>query len=274
MSHDTIRHPYGEFEHAGWQRAAPAYADTFGRISSTFIPELLDSVGITTGTVLLDVACGPGLVSAAAAARGARVTGVDFSPNMVAEARRRNPAMTFQEGDAESLPFADASFDAVVIGFGLHHFPSPGRAIAEARRVLRPGGRLGFTTWAPPEDHVTHQIVLGAVREAGNAGAALPVAPGGPVNQTDICLRLLQDAGFDATHCQTQILRKHLRLESATELIGMLEAGTVRLSTTLRSQPADKTAAIHAAVERNMAPYRVTDGYRFPVAAILGAAAR
>ena len=44
MSHDTTRHPYGEFEHAGWQRAAPAYADTFGRISSTFIPDLLDSV--------------------------------------------------------------------------------------------------------------------------------------------------------------------------------------------------------------------------------------
>ena len=274
MSHDTTRHPYGEFEHAGWQRAAPAYADTFGRISSTFIPDLLDSAGITAGTVMLDVACGPGLVSAAAAARGARVAGVDFSPNMVTEARRRNPGLTFQEGDAEALPFADASFDAVVIGFGLHHFPLPGRAIAEARRVLRPGGRLGFTTWAPPEDHVTHQIVLGAVREAGNAGAALPVAPGGPVNQTGICLRLLQDAGFDAAQCRTQILRKHLRLESATELIGMLEAGTVRLSTTLRSQPADKTAAIHAAVERNMAPFRDANGYQFPVAAILGTATK
>jgi hypothetical protein len=121
---------------------------------------------------------------------------------------------------------------------------------------------------------VTHRIVLGAVREAGDAGAALPVAPGGPVNQTDICLRLLQDAGFDKAHCHTHILRKHLRLESATELIGMLEAGTVRLSTTLRSQPADKTAAIHAAVERNMAPFRDADGYQFPVAAILGTATK
>lgn len=270
MSQDTTRHPYSEFEHAGWQRAALAYADTFGRISSTFIPDLLDSVGIHAGIDLLDVACGPGLVSAAAAERGAHVTGVDFSPNMVAEARRRNPALTFQEGDAEALPFADASFDAVVIGFGLHHFPMPGRAIAEARRVLRPGGRLGFTTWAPPEDHVMHHIVVGAVREAGDAGAALPVAPGGPVNQTGICLTLLKEAGFDVTHCGAQILRTHLRLESATDLISMLEAGTVRLSTTLRSQPADKTAAIHAAVERSMAPYRDADGYRFPVAAILG----
>ena len=220
------------------------------------------------------MACGPGLVSAAAAARGARVTGVDFAPNMVAQARNRHPALTFQEGDAEALPFTDASFDAVVIGFGLHHFPSPGRALAETRRVLRPGGRLGFTTWAPPEDHVTHRIVLGAVREAGNTGAALPVAPGGPVNQTDICLRLLQDAGFDVAKCHAHIIRKHLRLESAAELIDMLEAGTVRLSSTLRSQPADKTAAIHAAVERDMAPFRDASGYQFPVAAILGTAAK
>lgn len=272
MSQDTTRHPYGEFEHTGWQRAASAYADTFGRISSAFIPALLDSVGLHAGMALLDVACGPGLVSAAAAARGARVTGLDFAPNMVAEASRRHPALTFREGDAEALPFADASFDAVVIGFGLHHFPLPGRALAEARRVLRPGGRLGFTTWAPPEDHVMHQIVVGAVREAGDAGAALPVAPGGPVNQTGICLVLLKEAGFDVENCEAQILRTHLRLASAAELIGMLEAGTVRLSTTLRSQPADKRAAIHAAVERNMAPYRDANGYQFPVAAILGTA--
>ena len=274
MSLDPTRHPYGEFEHAGWQRAAPAYVDTFGRISSAFIPALLDSVGLHAGIALLDVACGPGLVSAAAAARGAHVTGVDFAPNMVAEASRRHPALTFREGDAETLAFADASFDAVVIGFGLHHFPMPGRALAEARRVLRPGGRLGFTTWAPPEDHVMHHIVVGAVREAGDAGAALPVAPGGPVNQTDICLRLLKEAGFEPTLSGAQILRTHLRLESAAELIGMLEAGTVRLSTTLRSQPADKRAAIHAAVERNMTPFRDATGYQFPVAAILGTAAR
>ena len=274
MSASLPRHPYGEFEHAGWERAAAAYAETFGAVSNAFVPALLDAVAIHAGTGLLDVACGPGLVSSAAAARGAKVTGMDFSPNMVAEARRRHPALTFLEGDAEALPFEDDTFDAVVIGFGLHHFPYPVRALAEARRVLRSGGRLGFTTWAPPEMHVMHSIVVGAVREAGDPGAALPVAPGGAVNQVAACADLLKEAGFAAGASTVSIVRTHIRIDSARQLTAMLIAGTVRLSTTLRSQPAAKAGAIVAAIERGMAPYRDGTSYRLPIAAILGTAAR
>jgi len=270
----STRHPYGEFEHAGWERAAAAYAETFGAVSNPFVPALLDAVVMEAGAKLLDVACGPGLVSAAAAARGANVTGVDFSPNMVAEARRRYPALTFREGDAAALPFEDASFDAVVIGFGLHHFPYPVHALAEARRLLRSGGRLGFTTWAPPEMHVMQRIVVGAVREAGDPGAALPLAPGGAVNQVSACTDLLKEAGFAAAASTVSIVRTHIRIDSARQLWEMLIAGTVRLSTTLRSQPAAKAGAIGAAIERGMAPYRDGAGYRLPIAAILGTTAR
>lgn len=270
----STRHPYGEFELAGWQRAAAAYAETFAAVSNPFVPALLNAVAIQAGANLLDVACGTGLVSAAAAARGANVTGIDFSPNMVAQARRRYPALTFHEGDAAALPFEDASFDAVVIGFGLHHFPYPVHALAEARRVLRRGGRLGFTTWAPPEMHVMQSIVVAAVREAGDAGAALPLAPGGAVNQVSACADLLKEAGFAAAATTVGIVRSHIRIDSAGQLTEMLIAGTVRLSTTLRSQPAAKAGAIVAAIERGMAPYRDGAGYRLPIAAILGAAAR
>jgi len=274
MAHPAQDHPYRDFEHAGWQRAATAYAETFGTISSAFVPALLQGVDLRAGARLLDVACGPGLVSGAAAAHGADVTGVDFSANMVAEAARRNPALAFRQGDAEALPFGDAKFDAVVIGFGLHHFPFPGRAIAEAWRVLRPGGRLAFTTWAPPEAHVMHQIVVGAVRAAGDAGAALPVAPGGAVNQITACASLLAAAGFAAAATRLSIIKAHVPIASARHLVDMLVAGTVRLSTTLRSQPADKAGAVMAAIERGMAPYRDGDAYRFPVAAILGSTAK
>ena len=270
----STRHPYGEFEHAGWERAAAAYAETFGSVSDRFVPALLDAVAIHAGTELLDVACGPGLVSAAAAARGAEVIGMDFSSNMVAEARRRYPALTFREGDAAALPFEDETFDAVVIGFGLHHFPYPVQALAEARRVLRSGGRLAFTTWAPPEMHVMHTIVVGAVREAGDPGAALPVAPGGAVNQVSACADLLNKAGFAAAASTVGIVRTHIRIDSARQLMDMLIAGTVRLSATLRSQPATKAGAIHAAIERGLAPYRDGAGYRLPIAAILGRAAK
>lgn len=270
MANEVTKHPYREFEHSGWERAAASYADTFEEVSRQFVPALLDSIGIPAGCKLLDVACGPGVVAAAADLRGADVTGVDFSPNMVAEAKRRQPSLNFREGDAEALPFQDDLFDAVVMGFGLHHFPFPSRAVSEAWRVLRVGGRFAFTTWAPPDEHVMHKIVVGAVREAGDVGAALPVAPGGAVNEISICARFLNDAGFVAASVRVEIIKTHVRIDSAQHLMDMLIAGTVRLSTTLRSQPSEKAAAICAAIDRGMTPYRDGDHFRFPVAAILG----
>ena len=270
MSNDVEKHPYREFEHSGWERAATSYASTFEDVSKQFVPALLDAVGIATGCRLLDVACGPDVVTAAASMRGANVTGVDFSSNMVAEAKRRLPSLQFQEADAEALPFQAGVFDAVVIGFGLHHFPFPSRAIAEAWRVLRRGGKLAFTTWAPPEHHVMHKIVVGAVREAGDVGAALPVAPGGTVNEISICAQLMKAAGFDSASVRVEIIKANVMIESAQHLVDMLVAGTVRLSTTLRSQPSEKAGAICAAIDRAMAPYRDGNHFQFPVAAILG----
>jgi SAM-dependent methyltransferase len=111
----------------------------------------------------LDVATGPGTVAAVAAARGARVTGIDFAEDMVDEARRRNPSIDFHVGDAAALPFDDATFDAVVIGFGLHHMAEPQKALTEAKRVLKPGGRVAFTVWDAPETLAAFGIALGAI---------------------------------------------------------------------------------------------------------------
>src|SRR5947207_422982 len=148
MTNDAFR----DFEHAGWQSAAEHYADTFGGLTVQAADPLLDAVGAGPGCRLLDVASGPGFIAEAAAARSAYVVGLDFSPAMVAEAKRRNPAIEFQEGDAERLPFDAASFDAVVMNFGLLHLARPDAAIAEAQRVLRPGGRYAYTVWAPSEE--------------------------------------------------------------------------------------------------------------------------
>jgi len=136
-----------DFEHAGWQVAASRYHEWLGDVTMQALGPLLDAVGVVHGTRLLDVATGPGYAAAAAAQRGARAVGVDFAAAMVAEATRRFPEVEFRAGDAEALPFPDASFDAVVINFGLLHFAHPERALAEAYRVLLPGGRIGFTVW-------------------------------------------------------------------------------------------------------------------------------
>ncbi|MEY3275835.1 MAG: ubiquinone/menaquinone biosynthesis C-methyltransferase UbiE [Verrucomicrobiota bacterium] len=105
-----------------------------------------------SGDVALDLCCGTGDVAFALAARGAIVTGIDFSPAMLAVARRRpgRPPVTFLQGDAMALPVADASVDVVTVAYGLRNVADVGRALLEWRRVLRPGGRLVVLEFGKP----------------------------------------------------------------------------------------------------------------------------
>ena len=108
-------------------------------------PVLCDAANITRGQRVLDVACGTGALTTAVAARvlpGGAVVGLDASPEMLAVARRKPADIEWHQGRAESLPFADASFDAVVSQFGLMFFDDRAEALREMQRVLRPGGRL------------------------------------------------------------------------------------------------------------------------------------
>jgi demethylmenaquinone methyltransferase / 2-methoxy-6-polyprenyl-1,4-benzoquinol methylase len=104
------------------------------------------------GARVLDVAAGPGNVATELVARGAdAVTALDLSYNMLAEgARRGHPGITWVNGDAQQLPFPDASFDAVTISFGLRNVPDPEGALAEFARVTKPGGRVVVCEFAAP----------------------------------------------------------------------------------------------------------------------------
>ena len=98
---------------------------------------------------VLDVGCGPGALTAAAAERGARVTGVDLAAGMVAEARRRHPDLTFIEADAEHLPFDDDAFDVALGAFLVNHTPDAPAAVAELKRVAR---RVVLAAWGPEDE--------------------------------------------------------------------------------------------------------------------------
>ncbi|SOE85470.1 Methyltransferase domain-containing protein [Burkholderia sp. YR290] len=267
-------HPYREFERTGWELAASSYADSFEAITSLFSKQLLEAVGAGPGSRIVDVACGSGPLAGLAAAEGALVEGVDFSPNMIAVAKERFPGLSFRVGDAEALPFPDDTFDAVVIGFGVHHFPFPMQALSEGRRVLRHGGRLGFTVWAPMDEHILQRIIVDAVREVGNTQAAPPVGPGGPICDTETCLRLLRESGFDARSTSVRMLALQAPIESARKLIDLLIAGTVRMSTVIRSLPEDKIAMLVEAVTHSIEPYRDGVVFRIPVAALLATATK
>jgi SAM-dependent methyltransferase len=155
------------FEHRGWEQAAARYEATFARATAEFLAPLLDAAAVGAGSRVLDLACGPGLAAAAAARRAALPVGVDFCAAMLARARAAHRAIRFEEADAEALPFAEGSFDAIVSNFGVHHFPDPVRALGEARRVLRPGGRIAFTSWAAPPENPAWKLLFDAVAACG-----------------------------------------------------------------------------------------------------------
>jgi SAM-dependent methyltransferase len=114
---------------------------------------LVEAVDLQAGEAVLDVACGNGNASLAAARRWAEVTGIDYVPALIERARERAAAeqlpITLQVGDAEELPFPDASFDVVLSTYGVMFAPRQEQAAAELLRVCRPGGRIGLANWTP-----------------------------------------------------------------------------------------------------------------------------
>jgi ubiquinone/menaquinone biosynthesis C-methylase UbiE len=134
------------FEAGAWTDRPPTYHRLTGQITARLVEPLLEAAGVRPGLRVVDVACGPGDLTAAAAARGAETVGVDLAAGMLEVARERHPGLTFREGDAEALPFPDASFDAVVVGFVVNRLVRPERGLAEMarrhpRRAARPRAR-------------------------------------------------------------------------------------------------------------------------------------
>ena len=176
---------------------------TLGR-ERTFREKLLSFAGLTSGESVLDIGCGTGTLAIAAGRQvgpTGRVYGIDASPEMIARAERKakraGAKIRLQNAIAESLPFPDAQFDAVLSTVMLHHLPRPARArlVAEARRVLRPGGRLLVIDFAKPaaprprgilghlhrHGHIGLDEVLAMVSEAG-----LHVQRSGDVGTSDL----------------------------------------------------------------------------------------
>jgi len=259
---------FHDFEQAGWERAAEYYGDAFGGLTAQTIRPLLEAAGVTAGTRVLDVATGPGSVAAAAAKLGASVVGLDFSSQMVALAREHNPSLVFEEGDAEALEFADARFDAVTINFGVLHLARPDAALAEARRVLVPGGRCAFTVWAKPEISVGFGIVLRAIERLGRLDVPLPEGP--PFfrfSETGESIRSMLAAGF--VDPRVDEVRLLWQLPSAGALFDAFANGAVRTAALLRAQSEDALVEIHTAVVEEASTYRRGEIIELPMAAVL-----
>ena len=144
----------------GWAHFAPLEL-----LTTAPAAQLVRYAGVKAGDGVLDVACGTGVVAVTAARLGARVTGLDLTPELLERARENaaiaKVSVDFHEGDVEHLPFDDNEFDVVLSQYGHMFAPRPEIAIAEMLRVLRPGGTLAFSTW-PPEMIVGRMFALAA----------------------------------------------------------------------------------------------------------------
>jgi len=140
---------FKETQRQGWAHFAPLETMT-----TPCAARLVRHAGVRAGQRVLDVACGTGVVGVTAARLGARVTGLDLTPELL-EVARENARVASVEiewhlGDVEELPFEDGAFDAVLSQFGHMFAPRPEVAVSEMLRVLKPGGTIAFSTW-PPE---------------------------------------------------------------------------------------------------------------------------
>jgi SAM-dependent methyltransferase len=177
-----------------WGTDPRAWADLAEAHNTPLFEAVLDAAGVGSGTRLLDVGCGSGLTLALAEQRGAIPSGLDVSPGLLQIARDRLPDADLREGDMESLPFGDAAFDAVTGVNAFQFAGDPRRALREAARVTRPGGRVVASLFAAPERSqgtVAHEA-MSALIPAEHAQDHAPYALSAPGNLESA----LADAGL------------------------------------------------------------------------------
>lgn len=184
------------------------------------------ATAVPAGGSALDVACGTGALTrelARSVEPGGRVVGMDFSPGMLDEARRRSPGMTWVQGDALALPFADAEFDAATIAFGLRNLAEPSQGLAEMARVVRPGGRMVVLEFLrPPRGPIGRAYRLYLTR-------VLPVL-GGRVSGDPAAYRYLSET-VDSYLAPGQMMELARSAGWAAPTLRKLNLGTVALVT-------------------------------------------
>jgi ubiquinone/menaquinone biosynthesis C-methylase UbiE len=262
------------FERQGHDALAKSYHAFFSAVTALAANPLLDAVRLRPGTRLLDVASGPGALTAEAASRGAYSVGVDLSPRMIELAQRLYPALEFREADVEHLPFPDHAFDAVVCAFGVGHFPQPELALAECIRTLSPGGCIAFAWWDDP----ARQRIQGIFREAiAEIGVSVPpdVPQGHNVfrfSDPGEFLRLLEGAGL------TEVaVREHTATYFVPDTETLWRGGLGSLVMTgalIRHQDQATQDLIRTAFERCASVYKSADGLNLPIAFMIGSGQR
>jgi ubiquinone/menaquinone biosynthesis C-methylase UbiE len=238
-----------------------AYDQWVGRWSRLFVPAVLAAGDLRPGLRVLDVSTGTGEASLAIIPRigsSGLLVGVDIAAAMLQAARGRLTKSAFLPvaADGQALPFADASFDAVVCQLGLQFFPDPGRGLMEFRRVLRDGGRVGICVISTPDQAPMWGILADVL------GRAMPGQR--DVTQLSFALadsrrleHLLTGAGFRDVHIERQ--SREGAFDSLDDYWAPIEAGTGLIPQVYLSLPESQRRAVRDEVTERLAKFQ-SDG--------------
>lgn len=263
---------FDAYERELWAGRAEAYGRGFARMTAHTAPLLLDAVGARPGIDLLDVGTGPGVVAREATARGARVHAVDAEPNMLEVARRNVPGLNATHAILPELPFPDGCFDAITGNYVINHVGEPPAALAELRRVLRPGGRIALTTWMYP-GHRAGEVYNEALQQAGVEWPEdVPISPFRAYGEREAFGGVLRDADF----CEVRVERLNWAhtVDPEDWWAGPRDGVGSNGMILSRLDPA-VVARVKAAYDRVVAPYAGPGGLiSLPAQALLASATR
>jgi SAM-dependent methyltransferase len=238
--------PFAQFKQAqkqGWAHFSPLEAVTIPQAA-----RLVRHAKVKAGDRVLDVGCGTGVVAITAARLGAKASGLDLTAELLERARENarisQVSVEFHDGDAENLPFADGSFDAVMSQFGHIFAPRPEVAIVEMLRVLRPGGTIAFATW-PPELYVGRSFALTAKYMPPPAGVPSPTLWGDPKIVQERLGSKVKDIVFDRARMLVPVLSPQLHRTNGERTIGPM----IKLVETLSASDPGKLAQFRAEAE-------------------------
>jgi ubiquinone/menaquinone biosynthesis C-methylase UbiE len=249
----------------GWDLASTDYDPLWQEQLAPARNWMLSSAALAPGEKVLDLACGTGLVTLAAAASvgpDGSVLGTDISGQMVAVARQRAieqqvSNVTFERMDAETLDFPDATFDVVLCSLGLMYVPDPERAVREWRRVLRPGGRVAMAVWGKRANCGWSPVFPIVEAEVDTDVCPLFFALG----EIDALSQLCEDAGFGAVR-QRRIATILSYADADAACDAAFVGGPVALAWSRFDE--EVRAHVRARYKHAIEPWRRSQGYRIP----------
>jgi len=238
-----------------WSAAPQHWSNYFEPFFIPMYKKALEQLNLTPNSLVLDAGCGSGLFSSMAIKNGARVTGIDAAQGLLELARQRNPKNNFIEADLEAMPFGYDCFDVVV---GFNSFQYAGcfeSALLEARRVLKPGGRLVIGIWDKPEMSQATNILkaIGSLLPPPPPGTPGPFALSEDGKIESICKKI----GLNILHCKT-VACPALYYNINEAVNGFMSTGPA-----VAAMNNNNKETVEGTIEKAFQPFSITDRMYF-----------